>query len=58
MVRLDGAAGWRGWMARLDGAAPLELIEHRVSVTMPQRGIAYQPRVQTLGIYPKDKPAF
>ncbi len=25
---------------------------------MPQRGIAYQPRVQTLGISPEKKPAF
>ena len=29
---------------------------HLVSVTMPQRGIAYQPRVQTLGIPGKTNP--
>ena len=32
--------------------APLDPINHHVSDAMPQRGIAYQPRVPTLGIYP------
>jgi hypothetical protein len=31
---------------------------HHVFVPMPQRGIAYQPRVPTLGITRKKKPAF
>jgi hypothetical protein len=35
------------------GAAPLEPIDHHVSDPMPQRGIAYQPRVPTLGLHPE-----
>ncbi len=39
-------------------AVPLELIEHHVSDSLPQRGIAYQPRVQPWESAQKNKPAF
>ena len=42
-----------GIASRRVSAAPLEPLEHHGSNPMPCRGIAYQPRVQTLGIHPE-----